>query len=299
MISFRTRMVYQQRRWRASGLVTAEVAVAGLQAISPALLQSRSARSPMPLSPGSHLGPYEVLALIGAGGMGEVYRARDPRLGREVAIKVLPHDRVADESRRQRFVQEAKAASALNHPHIVTIYEIESADGIDFLVMEYVRGKSLDALIPRQGMRLGEALRDRDCGRRRGRLRAQAQHRPSRPEAGQRDGRHRRRREGPRLRPREVAGPTTTTRIPTHRTRTADEAITKRGAVDGDAGVHVARAGQGEAVDARSDVFSFGAMLYEMVTGAARVRGQDRRGHAGRGRECLPQAPSRGNAGDF
>src|SRR6478735_9174727 len=113
----------------------------------------------MPLSPGSHLGPYEVLALIGAGGMGEVYRAHDPRLDREVAIKVLPHDRVADEHRRQRFVQEAKAASALNHPHIVTIYEIESADGIDFLVMEYVRGKSLDALIPRQGIRLGEALR--------------------------------------------------------------------------------------------------------------------------------------------
>ncbi len=75
----------------------------------------------MPLFPGSFLGPYEVLALLGAGGMGEVYRARDPRLDREVAIKVLPHDRVADESRRQRFVQEAKAASALNHPHIVTI----------------------------------------------------------------------------------------------------------------------------------------------------------------------------------
>ncbi|HJY34944.1 MAG TPA: serine/threonine-protein kinase, partial [Vicinamibacterales bacterium] len=111
------------------------------------------------MSPGSHLGPYEVLALIGAGGMGEVYRARDPRLEREVAIKVLPHDRVADESRRQRFVQEAKAASALNHPHIITIHEIESADGRDFIVMELVRGKSLDALIPRQGMRLGEVLR--------------------------------------------------------------------------------------------------------------------------------------------
>src|SRR4029077_8805996 len=113
----------------------------------------------MALAPGTQLGPYEVLALIGAGGMGEVYRARDPRLGREVAIKILPHDRVAEESRRQRFVQEAKAASALNHPHIVTIHEIESANGIDFIVMELVRGKSLDALIPRQGMRLGEVLR--------------------------------------------------------------------------------------------------------------------------------------------
>ncbi len=91
--------------------------------------------------------------------MGEVYRARDPRLNRDVAIKVLPADRVGDDDRRRRFVQEAHAASALNHPHIITIYEIESANGIDFIVMEYVRGKSLDALIPRRGMRLKEALR--------------------------------------------------------------------------------------------------------------------------------------------
>ncbi|HUL76833.1 MAG TPA: protein kinase, partial [Vicinamibacteria bacterium] len=79
----------------------------------------------MPLANGARLGPYEVLAPLGAGGMGEVYRARDPRLGREVAIKVLPAERMADEHRRARFVQEARAASALNHPHIVTIHEIE------------------------------------------------------------------------------------------------------------------------------------------------------------------------------
>ncbi len=115
--------------------------------------------SSMPLQAGTRLGPYEVVSLIGAGGMGEVYRARDTRLGREVAIKVLPADRVSDTDRRRRFVQEAQAASALNHPHIITIYEIESADGVDFIVMEYVRGKSLDALIPRHGMRLNEALR--------------------------------------------------------------------------------------------------------------------------------------------
>jgi len=87
----------------------------------------------MALSPGSKLGPYEVLSLLGAGGMGEVYRARDPRLGREVAIKVLPAERMADENRRRRFVQEARAASALSHPNIVTIHEIESADGVDFI----------------------------------------------------------------------------------------------------------------------------------------------------------------------
>jgi Tol biopolymer transport system component len=91
--------------------------------------------------------------------MGEVYRARDTRLGREVAIKVLPAERIADEGRKRRFVQEARAASALNHPNIVTIHEIESAEGIDFIVMELVPGKTLDALIPRHGMRLGEVLR--------------------------------------------------------------------------------------------------------------------------------------------
>ena len=105
-------------------------------------------------------GRTRVLALIGAGGMGEVYRARDLRLNRDVAIKVLPSDRVGDESRRRRFVREAQAVSALNHPHIITIYEIESANGIDFIVMEYVRGKSLDTLIPpHHGMRLNEFLR--------------------------------------------------------------------------------------------------------------------------------------------
>ena len=111
---------------------------------------------------------------IGAGGMGEVYRARDPRLGREVAIKVLPHDRVADESRRQRFIQEAKAASALNHPHIITIHEIESADGIDFLVMEYVRGQEPRRADPAAGHAARRGAAHRDSGGRRAGRRARA-----------------------------------------------------------------------------------------------------------------------------
>jgi serine/threonine protein kinase len=114
------------------------------------------------LTPGHRLGPYEIVAPLGAGGMGgmgEVYRAVDSRLGREVTIKVLPADRIADAGRRWRFTQEARAASALNHPHIVTIHEIEAADGIDFIVMESVPGKTLDVLIPKKGMPVPELLR--------------------------------------------------------------------------------------------------------------------------------------------
>src|SRR3954470_16865195 len=99
------------------------------------------------LAAGSRLGAYEIGRLLGAGGMGEVYCARDTRLGRDVAIKVLPEDRVFDDHRRRRFLQEARAASALNHPHIVTIHEIESVGDVDFIVMELVRGKGLDAMI--------------------------------------------------------------------------------------------------------------------------------------------------------
>jgi len=113
----------------------------------------------MALPPGTRLGPYEILGLLGAGGMGVVYKARDTRLDRTVAIKTLPGDKLSDEVRKARFVQEAKAASALNHPNIVSIYDIASNDGIDFLVMEFVAGKTLDQLIPKKGLKLEEVLR--------------------------------------------------------------------------------------------------------------------------------------------
>src|SRR5262245_12651685 len=97
----------------------------------------------MSLPSGAKLGPYEVLAPLAAGGMGEVYRARDTRLDRTVAIKVLPENLARDPSLRQRFEREAKAVSSLNHPHICTLYDVGRQDGIDFLVLEYLEGESL------------------------------------------------------------------------------------------------------------------------------------------------------------
>ena len=113
----------------------------------------------MALQPGSQLGPYEILAPLGAGGMGEVYKARDTQLGREVAIKTLPASRVASEERKRRFLQEARAASALNHPGIVTIFDISRSGEVDYIVMEYVRGRTLDRVIGKQGLGVQESIR--------------------------------------------------------------------------------------------------------------------------------------------
>ena len=108
---------------------------------------------------GPTISHYEILEKLGEGGMGVVYRARDTRLDRFVAIKILPPEKIADADRRRRFVQEAKSASALNHPNIITIYDFDEEDGIHFISMEYVVGKTLGAMIPRQGMRPAEVVK--------------------------------------------------------------------------------------------------------------------------------------------
>src|SRR5574341_2500442 len=98
---------------------------------------------------GQTTGHYRILEKLGEGGMGVVYKAQDTRLNRLVALKVLPADKITDEERKRRFLQEARAASALNHPNIVVIYDIDNVEGVDFMVMEFVAGKSLDRLISR------------------------------------------------------------------------------------------------------------------------------------------------------
>jgi eukaryotic-like serine/threonine-protein kinase len=107
---------------------------------------------------GTTLSHYRIEDRIGQGGMGVVYRATDMRLGRTVAIKVIAPDASVDRDRRDRFLKEARSASALNHPNIVTIHEVDHADGIDFLVMELVGGRPLNEIIPRTGLPLARAV---------------------------------------------------------------------------------------------------------------------------------------------
>ncbi len=231
----------------------------------------------MPISSGTRLGPYEILAPLGAGGMGEVYRARDPRLGREVAIKVLPADRLADEKRRLRFVQEARAASQLNHPNIVTIHEIERDGEHDFIVMELVQGKSLDKLIPRGGMPVKDVLRlaipIADAV-----ARAHAAgivHRDLKPanvmvtDAGV-----------PKVLDFGLAklvahednsDPAAATEV------TAAPELSQTGLVSGTPAYMSPEQAEGREIDARSDVFSFGSLLYQMVTGQRPFTGTSRR----------------------
>ncbi|HEY7923864.1 MAG TPA: protein kinase [Vicinamibacteria bacterium] len=217
------------------------------------------------------MGAFEVLAPLGAGGMGEVYRARDLRLGREVALKVLPAERLADESRRLRFVQEAKAASALSHPHIVTVHEVGSSDGTDFIVMEYVPGTTLDAVIPPHGMRLGEALRVATAI-------ADALAAAHAKGIVHRD-----------LKPANViVGPEGVVKVldfglakllgdePDASSDTLSTAVplTEAGAVLGTAPYMSPEQATGGRADTRSDIFSFGAVLYEMVTGRRAFAGR-------------------------
>ena len=131
----------------------------------------------MALAPGTTLGPYKIQAPLGAGGMGEVYKARDSRLDRTVAIKVLPEHVASDPGLKQRFEREARTLAALNHPHICTLYDIGQEGDMAFLVMEYLEGETLEERLVRGPLPLGEAVQPR--------CRAQPRAHPSRPQAGE------------------------------------------------------------------------------------------------------------------
>src|SRR5437879_5799774 len=113
----------------------------------------------MALAPATRLGPYEIIAPLGAGGMGEVYRASDTRLGRTVAIKILPAQLYSDPLRKQRFEREAKIISSLNHPHICILHDVGSQDGVDYLVMECVEGETLAKRLEKGALPLEQVLK--------------------------------------------------------------------------------------------------------------------------------------------
>ena len=142
----------EMRREIESLLTHAEPAEGFMEAPGMAVLAQAIAQERSGSMVGRQIGAYRILAFIGAGGMGEVYRARDTRLGRLVALKILPGGVATDPERRRRLLHEARAASVLNHPHIVTLHDVGNDNGIDFLVMEYLAGNTLDKVIPRNGL---------------------------------------------------------------------------------------------------------------------------------------------------
>ena len=209
---------------------------------------------------------YDILEKLGEGGMGVVYKARDTHLDRFVAIKVLPAEKVADPERRRRFVQEAKAASALQHPNIITVHDITQADGLDFIVMEYVPGKTLDSLIPRRGLRLSLALKYAvqvadALARAHG---AGIIHRDLKPSNVMVD-------EHGLVKVLDF-GLAKLTEAAAADAETAT-IRTGEGIVLGTAAYMSPEQAEGKPVDQRSDIFSFGALLYEMATGCRAFQG--------------------------
>jgi len=228
----------------------------------------------MLLSPGQKLGPYEIMSPLGSGGMGEVHRARDPRLGREVAIKVLPEGVASTPERLARFEREARAVAGLNHPNIVVLHSIEDADGIRFITMEMVDGDNLASLVAPGGLPLpklleltiplAEAL---GAAHERGVV-----HRDLKPANVMvtREGRIKVLDFGlAKLTSAADSDSTGDSSL----TRTAP--VTADGAILGTLPYMAPEQIRGEAVDARTDLFSFGVLLFELATGVRPFRGSN------------------------
>ena len=219
----------------------------------------------MTIAAGSRLGPYEILSPLGAGGMGEVYRARDTRLGREVAIKVMPEELSASPEMRQRFEREARAISQLSHPHICALYDVGSQDGVEYLVMELLEGETLAARLSRgplpleqvfrYGMEIADAL-DRAH-------RSAIVHRDLKP------GNVMLTKSGVKLLDfglaRAVEHADSSTSLTSAPTAAGD--VTREGSLVGTLAYMAPEQLEGKKADARTDIFALGAVLHEMATG--------------------------------
>ncbi len=226
----------------------------------------------MSLTPGTKLGPYEILAPLGAGGMGEVYKAKDTRLDRTVAIKVLPAHVASHPEVRQRFEREARAVSSLNHPHICTLFDIGSENGIDFMVMEHIEGDTLADRLKKGALPLDQALQygieiadALDKAHRQGVV-----HRDLKP------GNIMLTKTGAKLLDFGLAKMTAAetnagglSALPTEA-----QPLTKEGSILGTFQYMAPEQLEGNEADARSDIFAFGSVLYEMVTGKRAFEGK-------------------------
>jgi serine/threonine protein kinase len=226
----------------------------------------------MPLFPGAHLGPYEITGPLGSGGMGEVYRARDTRLERTVAIKILPAQLSSDPVRKQRFEREAKTISSLNHPHICVLHDVGSQDGIYYLVMECVEGETLAKRLEKgplpleqvlkYGMQIADAL---DKAHRSGVL-----HRDLKP------GNIMLTPTSAKLLDFGLARPTMPSASLATLSATAPQQspLTQEGTIVGTFQYMSPEQVEGKELDARTDIFSLGAVLYEMLTGKRAFEGK-------------------------
>jgi eukaryotic-like serine/threonine-protein kinase len=240
----------------------------------------------MALTPGTKLGPYEIVSPLGAGGMGEVYRARDTRLERTVAVKILPAHLSENPEAKQRFEREARAISSLNHPHICVLHDVGSQDGISYLVMEYLEGESLEARLRKGPLPLKQAL---ECGMQICEAldkahRAGIVHRDLKPgnimlTAG-----------GAKLLDFGLAKPAVATlgtqAIGSHGLTPSTPTInlsvlspppgtlTQQGTIVGTFQFMAPEILQGREADPRSDIFSFGCVLFEMITGRRAFEGK-------------------------
>ena len=217
----------------------------------------------MPLTPGTKLGPYQIESLLGAGGMGEVYRARDTRLNRAVAIKILTQGVADTPEVRQRFEREARAVSSLSHPHICVLYDVGNQDGIEYLVMEHLEGETLAARIAKGSLTTAELLRCAsqiadalDKAHRQGIV-----HRDLKPANVMLT------KTGAKLLDFGLAKDEEILQVDPGSSPTMSRPLTMQGSIVGTIQYMSPEQLEGKPADARSDIFSFGAMLYEMATG--------------------------------